>query len=126
MSSQQTTISSYFTGKKTTAVIKKPIEIAQNKASKMAKMLIRENYEIDGQHLNIADTWEHGIHLTAAPQEYSEKNRRILLWASIHGKFDSSVFKSIGERSVFKKGFSSRERYAIDQVYYKCRVFKMF
>jgi hypothetical protein len=126
MSSKQTTINSYFTAKKTTThVVTKPVEIPK-KASKMAKMLVREKYEIDGEHLNIPDTWEHGIHLTAAPQEYTEKNRRIILWGSIHHKFDSSVFKSIGERAVFKKGFSSKERYAIDRVYYKCKVFKMF
>lgn len=126
MSSKQTTINSYFTAKKTvTPVVTKPVEIPK-KASRMAKMLVREKYEIDGEHYNIPDTWEHGIHLTAAPQEYTEKNRRIILWGAIHQKFDSSVFKSIGERAVFKKGFSSRERYAIDRVYYKCRVFKMF
>ena len=116
MSLKQTAINSYFTAKKSTPVVFKSVEIPK-KASKMAKMLLREKYIIDGDHLNIPQTWEHGIHLNAAPQEYSEKNRRIILWSAIHQKFDSSVFKSISERAAFKKGFSSRERYAIDKVY---------
>ena len=126
MAPSQTSLKSYFVSKKRTTVpVEKPVIITK-KPSRMAKMLIRESFQNEGHNLNIAETWEHGILLDASISEYKEKIRRILQWSKSHPKFDASIFMSIAEHSTFKKSLSSRERYAIDRVYYKCFVYKMY
>jgi hypothetical protein len=80
----------------------------------------------NGKHMNINGKIEHGIKIDGTTKEYSQKLQRIMTWSASRPKFDISAYYGIMSNAEFTKQFSSRQREAIDNVYYKCDIYADF
>jgi hypothetical protein len=88
--------------------------------------MTKELFECNGRRFNQPGTVEHGIAIDGSTKEYESKLDRIIEWSSTRPKFNISSFYGILNNAEFRKQFSSRQREAIDNVYYKCDIYKHF
>ena len=80
----------------------------------------------NGKQLNINGTREHGLKIDGSADEYTKKLERIFAWSSSRPAFNISTLYSIFDNAKFTQNYSSGQRDAIDNVYYKFGVFSHF
>ena len=85
------------------------------------KTLVKQAYVCDGREYNIKGSVEANILIDGSHREYKEKLIRIIAWSSNEPKF-SNASLYVHMLDSFTQ-FSSSQREAIDNVYYKWRVF---
>jgi len=99
------------------------MKVKQSKAkrSPLADMPKR-SYERHGVMMNVKGTMEHGLIMDGSNAEYEKKARRIVKWSESRPKFDISAICGILNNADFTKKYSSSQRDAIDNIYYRCDV----
>jgi hypothetical protein len=119
--SRQATLSKY--GFNTPKTGRLNITIKKEKGRSMNIPFVRGDFVRHGNKMNINGTIECGIWLDGSTREYTQKLKRIIKWSSTRPKFDITVYEGILDNTEFTKCFSSRQREAIDNCYYKFDVF---
>jgi hypothetical protein len=96
--------------------------VAEKKTlSEFEKMIVKASYSCDGRDYNIKGTVESNLLIDGSHSEYKEKLIRIIAWSSNEPKFSNAILY-VHMLDSFTQ-FSSSQREAIDNVYYKWRVF---
>ena len=96
--------------------------VAEKKTlSGFEKMIVKATYCFEGRDYNIKGTVESNLLIDGSHREYREKLVRIIAWSSGEPRFKNRdlYVKMLDEY----KQYSSRQREAIDNVYYNWRVF---
>ncbi len=99
--------------------------VAEKKTlSEFEKMIVKASYSCDGRDYNIKGIVESNLLIDGSHSEYKEKLVRIVAWSSGNPRFKNrDLYVKILDEY---KQYSSRQREAIDNVYYNWRVFNKF
>jgi len=126
MSKQSTLFQYGFKSSKATQITIKvdPVsKTAKTAKSQQLMTIVKTVFICNGKKMNVNDTYERHIVIDGSANEYFQKVKRIISWRVSHPKFNISAIEGILKNAEIKNQFSNIQRHAIDNVYYKFKVF---
>jgi len=127
--SKQSTLSGFgFNGSATSKkhAIKVEMKVAKSRETPRQLVNMKDAFYCDGKDMNKLGTTERGIKIDGSAKEYAQKCERIISWSKTRPKFDIITIDGIRYNANFRLDFTSNQRNAIDNVYYRCKVFADF